>query len=303
MLGCSKHQYKMSSSGTQMSSAESPPSTSVTSVSTSSEGTSGCIHLAEHIQSGKDAKQDFISDLSKARKRAQKIDAPNTTTSYHCIQCTDSGDAIQIETHRAKTQHAFSCNSQSSTIYCAQCKDTIYDKTGRKSSLNDSSIDSNTNNTKKRTSSEVNGDDSYITANSAQRPCGREGVRGLFNLGHTCYMNAVVQTMVHNSLLSSFFLGKGHPLHTCAKNEDEEEEVPCVACGFTEVFSESRVADNTQPMAALNLLKASWLAIPVRNSDPPVPSNTNSSSPGNARRTPTRLARMVPSNYRQIARM
>lgn len=76
-------------------------------------------------------------------------------------------------------------------------------------------------------------------------------------------MNAVVQTMVHNSLLSSFFLGKGHPGHACTKNEDDEQDTPCVACGFTDVFSESRVADNTQPMAALSLLKASWLALPV----------------------------------------
>jgi len=227
------------------------------------EATAGCNHLADFVQSGKDARQDFIKGLSKARKRAQKVDDPQSPAlQYHCVQCSEAGDAKQIETHSTKTQHAFSFCSQPSTVYCARCKDTIYDKTAKEANAN---VSSTSETAKKRKSSEANGDDSYITANSAQRPCGREGARGLFNLGHTCYMNAVIQTMVHNSLLSSFFLGKGHPIHTCAKNEDEEEEeVPCVACGFTEVFSESRVAENTQPMAALSLLKASWLAIPVR---------------------------------------
>lgn len=255
----------MSHNGTQSSSIDSPPSTSATSVSTLSGPTSGCIHLAEHVHSGKTAKQDFITGLANAHARAgaqRTADSQKPALQYHCVKCTEAGDAQHIELHSSTAQHAFSLCSQSSTIYCAQCKETIYDKSMRKSKANVPSSSSGT--AVKRKSSEANGDDSYITANTSQRPCGREVVRGLFNLGHTCYMNAVIQAMVHNSLLSSFFLGKGHPIHTCAKNDEDEEDRPCVACGFTEVFSESRVADNTQPMAALSLLKASWLAIPVR---------------------------------------
>ena len=122
-------------------------------------------------------------------------------------------------------------------------------------------------------------DESYISTNTQPKPCGREGVRGLFNLGETCYMNAVLQMMVHNNLLAQYFLGMGHPLHTCPiskepekKNDsddsedelaDDKEQKTCVACAMTELFSDANTVDQPVPAHAVNLLFASWKHIPV----------------------------------------
>ena len=93
-------------------------------------------------------------------------------------------------------------------------------------------------------------------------------------------MNAVLQMMVHNPLLSSYFLGSGHPVHTCplskepekknesdSEDDDMGEEKPetktCVACGMTEVFSDAAMADQPLPAHAVNLLFASWKNIQV----------------------------------------
>jgi ubiquitin carboxyl-terminal hydrolase 22/27/51 len=173
-------------------------------------------------------------------------------------------------------------DSRSLTLYCGECRDLVYDPTME--SIRISRIHAHPNRSPKRKFCEVSEDDAFWAENSTQQKCGPEGVRGLFNLGETCYMNAILQMMVHNQLLSSYFLGNGHPAHTCSvaakmdtkasgslDDEDEDDEgapkaeyQPCIGCGVSEVFAESRKWEMAKPMEAVNLLFASWKAIPVR---------------------------------------
>jgi ubiquitin carboxyl-terminal hydrolase 22/27/51 len=217
----------------------------------------GCEHLTAPIN---------------AKIKAQRSSSAKTTDShlvqYTCLDCPATGSFASLDKHFQKTKHEFAVSS--SSTYCGKCNDLVYEP---------SSIQ--TSNAKKRKLAQVNDeDDSYLTANTSQRPCGREGVRGLFNLGETCYMNAVLQMMIHNPLLASYFLGMGHPVHLCpiskepekkneSESEDEEgsddkpEQKSCVACGMTEVFSDATMPDQSQPTHAVNLLFASWKNIPV----------------------------------------
>lgn len=212
---------------------------------------------------------------------------------YTCLQCPTTGSFSFFDKHFSKTKHEFAISQKS--IYCGRCNDLVYDPTIFQA------------NAKKRKLSQANDeDDSYMTTNTSQRPCGREGVRGLFNLGETCYMNAVLQMMVHNPLLASYFLGMGHPVHTCPiskepekKNESDSEEdeivddkpdmKTCVACGMTELFSDALTADQPLPAHAVNLLFASWKNIPVcpRSSKYPIARLTSHSKcRARANRTP-----------------
>lgn len=205
------------------------------------------------------------------------------------------------------------------SLYCTECRDLVYDPAAE----NVRSVTANLHrpSPKKRKSSDANGDDSYLTENSSQRKCGQEGVRGLFNLGETCYMNSILQMMVHNQLLSSYFLGDGHPVHSCPNEaiaearvngnvDDEEDESgepkaeyqPCVGCAVGKVFAESRMSEKPEPMEAVNLLYASWKAIPVSPfclSDIALCSRVLAAY---GRQKPTRRARILHDVGGQVAR-
>jgi ubiquitin carboxyl-terminal hydrolase 22/27/51 len=212
---------------------------------------------------------EHFDDKIVAKVRGLRSKGPDSSSvQYTCLECPVAGSFDALDTHFQKTKHEFAASSKS--VFCGQCKDLVYDP------------DLVFNGAKKRrklAQPETNEEDeAYLAANTTARPCGREGVRGLFNLGETCYMNAVLQMMVHNPLLASYFLGMGHPVHLCPisnqpdkkndsdsedddDNEDKEQKT-CVACGMTEVFSDATQADQSLPAHAVNLLFASWKNIP-----------------------------------------
>jgi hypothetical protein len=218
---------------------------------------------------------------TRSADRANKCAPAVLSNHYHCIQCSETGSITDFNRHAQKSNHGLAFESRSLTLYCAECRDLVYDQTME--SISFSGVHAYINRSPKRKFCEVNEEDAFWAENSTQQKCGQEGVRGLFNLGETCYMNAILQMMVHNQLLSSYFLGNGHPVHTCSvtakmdarangslEDEDEDDEgvtkaeyQPCIGCGVSEVFAESRKWDMAKPMEAVNLLFASWKAIPV----------------------------------------
>lgn len=158
-------------------------------------------------------------------------------------------------------------DSRARNLYCQSCDDFIYDHELERlrspapnislQGLSTSYIDmlwlfaADLGLVSKRKTTENSADELFIRSNASKRPCARQGVRGLWNLGQSCFMNVILQALLHDPILHTHFLGNGHQTQECTTPD-------CVGCGIAEAFTEFNATDKPESFVVLSLLAATW---------------------------------------------
>ncbi|CAJ0877524.1 10771_t:CDS:10 [Entrophospora sp. SA101] len=76
------------------------------------------------------------------------------------------------------------------------------------------------------------------------------GFRGLYNLGATCFMNAVLQTFMHNPIIKNYFMMDKHNSKLCDKT-------CCMCCEVDNLFQEFHTKEK-KPYPPCSFLYAMW---------------------------------------------
>lgn len=135
-------------------------------------------------------------------------------------------------------------------VYCHDCRDLVYDPTFE-------AIRTDTLSSKKRKHSSVdagNGEKEskrLLANNSTPSQCAATGLRGFYNMGQTCFMSVIMQSIIHNPIIRIFFLTEGH------KSSDCEREI-CIACTVDDIFTDFFGQEKHEGYGAVHLLQACW---------------------------------------------
>ncbi|KAG8630335.1 hypothetical protein KVT40_001954 [Elsinoe batatas] len=213
----------------------------------------GCDHVKDFLDNARaEATKQYtriIQAINKDNNLAVRIPkvasgtAPFTLRpTWLCLQCPNVTTSDTRDLH--DKAHKFCAESSSGHIYCRTCADIIHDPyfseirllRGRKRSYSTFRSDVDTK---------------ILAANSSPVPCRALGLRGLYNMGQTCFMSVILQSLIHNPFIRAYYLSESHRSSEC-------ERECCTSCAMDDIFSEFHSQEKAEGYGLVAMLQSSW---------------------------------------------
>ncbi|KAK9352465.1 hypothetical protein V1523DRAFT_248446 [Lipomyces doorenjongii] len=198
--------------------------------------------------------RDRTTDISAFQVRRCRTCNELLTTTFMCLQCPSVGckKSKHAEAHSRDVGHIFGIDSRSGNIYCFACKDYVYNYTlekirGEKEDL----LEAKKLKKRHEMTSELSPDDKQLVEQNSKAPPCQAGLRGFQNMGSTCFMSVILQSLIHNPIIRNDFLSGSHDSKLCQREN-------CLGCRIDEIFTEFFTSPTTTGYGPALLLTTSW---------------------------------------------
>lgn len=79
------------------------------------------------------------------------------------------------------------------------------------------------------------------------------GLRGFINLGSTCFMSSILQTLIHNPFIKHYYLSANHTEAQCPKPRQE-----CMSCCLNEIYQDLFTNPSLTGYGLTSFVEAAW---------------------------------------------
>lgn len=221
---------------------------------------------------GQEIAHSRLEEFKAKALRCSDCDMSNFYLVFVCLQCPHVGCyKTHAAQHARESGHMFAIDSHNGLLFCFLCGDYTNHSDLNKirlscvaACLGSETFKSGLTFSK---GTDMAGMDADSEIKGYEKPTGSaiQGLKGIVNLGSTCFMSCILQTMLHNPLVRYQFFNNDLHFFNCPSQahynygDDQIDEFSaCVTCLIDTTFKEFFTSPTSEGYGLTNLLTTAW---------------------------------------------